>query len=139
MPMTFAKPRLIRWQNPANSAWTNVTDHNRSELSVSYERIENVQRMANGTMRKYVIADKREFSTSWDMVPGPTIYTVDGLAGVDAMEAFYFAQTGAFNMEMTFSTSPLLTVSVMFNSFSKELQKRGKYDFYSLSVTLVEV
>lgn len=139
MPMTFAKPRLIRWQNPTNSVWTNVTDHNRAEMGISFERIENMQRMINGTMRKYVIADKREFSTSWDMVPGPSNYTVDGFAGADAMEAFYLAQLGAFNMELTYSTTTLQTVSVMFSSFSRTLQKRGKYDFYNVSVSLVEV
>jgi hypothetical protein len=46
-----------------------LSDHNRSEISMKKQRIENRRRMINGTMRSYHIADKREFSWSWDMFP----------------------------------------------------------------------
>jgi len=46
-----------------------VSDHNRSELSLSKQRIENRQRMVNGTMRSYHIADKINLSTSWSRLP----------------------------------------------------------------------
>ena len=46
-----------------------LTDHNRSDISVTPERIEKRQRMINGTMRSYHIADKLNISTSWQMVP----------------------------------------------------------------------
>jgi hypothetical protein len=46
-----------------------LSDHNRESLSVSTERIEQRQRMANGTMRSYHIADKLNVSISWSMLP----------------------------------------------------------------------
>jgi hypothetical protein len=46
-----------------------LSDHNRSAVDISTERIEQRQRMANGTMRSYHIADKLSISTSWDMLP----------------------------------------------------------------------
>lgn len=46
-----------------------LSDHNRSEISVSTQRIEQRQRMINGTMRSYHIADKLTISTSWNNLP----------------------------------------------------------------------
>jgi hypothetical protein len=46
-----------------------LSDHNRSELSLSYERIETRQRMINGTMRSYHVADKVSVNTSWSRLP----------------------------------------------------------------------
>jgi hypothetical protein len=46
-----------------------LSDHNRSAVEISTERIEQRQRMANGTMRSYHIADKLTISTSWSMLP----------------------------------------------------------------------
>ena len=46
-----------------------LSDHNRAELDFAPQRIENKQRMANGRMRSYHIADKISISTSWDMLP----------------------------------------------------------------------
>jgi hypothetical protein len=46
-----------------------ISDHNRSEINISNERIEQRQRMANGTMRSFFIADKLTIDTSWSMLP----------------------------------------------------------------------
>jgi hypothetical protein len=46
-----------------------ISDHNRSEINISNERIEQRQRMANGTMRSFFIADKLTITTSWTMLP----------------------------------------------------------------------
>lgn len=46
-----------------------LPDHNRSELNIGTQRIEQKQRMINGTMRSYHIADKITLSTSWQMLP----------------------------------------------------------------------
>jgi hypothetical protein len=46
-----------------------ISDHNRGELSFAKERIETRQRMINGTMRSYHIADKVGISTSWTRLP----------------------------------------------------------------------
>ena len=46
-----------------------LSDHNKSELSITAQRIESRKRMVNGTMRSYHISDKYNFSWSWDMLP----------------------------------------------------------------------
>jgi hypothetical protein len=56
--------------NPeANGSFIIISDHNRSPIDISNERIEQRQRMANGTMRSYHIADKLSISLSWSMLP----------------------------------------------------------------------
>lgn len=46
-----------------------LSDHNRSEISISPKRIEESRRMINGTMRSYYVADKLNISTSWTAIP----------------------------------------------------------------------
>jgi hypothetical protein len=46
-----------------------LSDHNRSQIGITNERIEQRQRMANGTMRSFFIADKLTIDTSWSMLP----------------------------------------------------------------------
>lgn len=131
--MKFAKPRLMRWSNNA------VTDHNRKELEIQYDIIENRKRMANGTLRKQQIANKHKFSTSWDMLPFNHTKTVDGYWGANELESFWASTPGAFILELTYGSSLVETYNVMFVSFDKTLQKRGAFDFYSVSVSMEEV
>ena len=49
----------------ANGTWQKLTDHNRGPIQVSPELIESQSRMANGKMRKYVVAQKNKISVSW--------------------------------------------------------------------------
>ncbi|QNN99143.1 minor tail protein [Streptomyces phage Faust] len=133
MPMTFTRPRLMRWNGNA------ITDHNRQPLSVDVERIEKKQRMANGILRKYIVADKRTFGASWNMLPKLTAQTVDGFWGADAIEEFYNTVTGSFSLELSDGDSETNTYNVMFSDFSKTISKRGSVDFWEVSVTLEEV
>ncbi len=90
-----------------------LTDDNRSPLDFSDERIEKRERMINGRMRSYHIADKMKLSTSWSMIPSrshaniPTFdpatglspyksYTTDGGAGGADMLEWYDAHKGPF-------------------------------------------
>lgn len=66
-----------------------ITDHNRSELSITTDRIETRNRMANGTLRVNHIASKTRIATSWDMVPSSDIKTVDGNRGAEYLRALY--------------------------------------------------
>jgi hypothetical protein len=67
-----------------------LSDDNRSSFDFSSERIETRERMINGRMRSYHIADKLSISFSWDMLPsrgfaGPPNFIVtdenEGLVG----------------------------------------------------------
>jgi hypothetical protein len=63
-----------------------ISDHNRKDISFKPERIEKRERMINGRMRSYHIADKMTISTSWDMLPSrafsndPNFNTTTGAA-----------------------------------------------------------
>lgn len=46
-----------------------LSDNNRSPIDFKTTRIEKRERMINGRMRSYHIADKLQISTSWDMLP----------------------------------------------------------------------
>ena len=53
----------------ANNRFLILSDHNRGELGMTIERIEQKRRMVNGTMRSYHVADKTSISIDWDMLP----------------------------------------------------------------------
>lgn len=132
-PVKFEKPQLMEWNG------NKITDHNRSELQVNVDRIETSKRMANGTMRKYVVADKRKFSTSWDNLPHNKDWTVDGFWGTKEMETFYNNNAGQFTLRLTMGDGTLETYDVVFTGFSKDLGKRGEFDFWQVSVEMEEV
>ena len=46
-----------------------LSDHNRSALQFGTQRIEKRERMINGRMRSYHIADKLTLTFSWDLLP----------------------------------------------------------------------
>lgn len=94
-----------------------LSDHNRGEISFSNNRIESRERMVNGRMRSYYVADKLSVSTSWDMLPSRAYhlypefnsngisdynrinneeFTVDGGAGGADMLEWYERYTGSF-------------------------------------------
>jgi hypothetical protein len=90
-----------------------ITDDNRDPLDFSEERIEKRERMINGRMRSYHIADKLKLSASWNMIPSrshadvPTFdvatgvspyksYTTDGGAGGADMLEWYDSHKGSF-------------------------------------------
>lgn len=88
--------------------WYKITDHNRQEIQANPTLIEKQSRMANGTMRKYVVASKYTISTSWKFIPVATkvshiekinnvdteivdVETVDGQYSAGWLSAFYNA------------------------------------------------
>ncbi|WMI33435.1 minor tail protein [Streptomyces phage Kenrey] len=133
MILTLPRPRLMRWNGNA------ITDHNRQPLNIDVERLEKKQRMANGTLRKYIVADKRSFSTSWQMLPKLSNQTADGFWGADAIEQFYNTVSGSFNLELTDGDGEVYDFTVMFSDFSKTISKRGSVDFWEVSVSMEEV
>ena len=143
-----------------------LSDDNRDAVSVNYERIEFKDRMINGTMRSYHIADKRKFSTSWNDFPSrkyaatnsvlkgldPNI-TSDGFgAGQDILN-WYNNHKKDFWMVMVYDApiqavssatiSPLQgwaeKVHVFFDDFNFSVKKRGPHhDLWDVDISLVE-
>jgi hypothetical protein len=93
-----------------STTWYKLTDHNRDPINISTELIENQVRMANGKMRKYVVAQKNNISVSWKYVPSlhfkrdpvtkllmtgdANQLTVDGNRSAAWLESFYQTNAG---------------------------------------------
>lgn len=131
-----------------------VTEHNRDALNFSTNRIEESSRMANGTMRKYFVADKISIDLSWDMVPSFRNETVDGAWGAEDLKQFYesLAGRGPFRIKLNptvFSTDLIeqsdgalsddYTYTVMFRSCDFSVIKRGIQPFWSVNISLEQV
>lgn len=80
--------------SPDGTNWYKLTDHNREPISANPELIEAANRMANGKMRKYVVAKKMKFSVDWTYIPTKTSLTVDGHKSSAWLDAFYQAYAG---------------------------------------------
>lgn len=98
-----------------------LSDHNRSEISITPNRIENRKRMVNGHLRSYHIADKIGLSVSWSLLPSRaysdsaqfdangklisgalTQFTADGGAGGEDLLRWYKNNTGSFYMFLAY-------------------------------------
>ena len=100
-----------------------LSDHNRSELSFNPTRIEQRQRMINGNMRSYHVADKLNISWTWTNLPSRAFdepanfgengkspypngavnkYTVDGGAGGVELLDWYENHKGPFWMFLAY-------------------------------------
>ena len=83
-----------------------LSDHNRSPLQFSSQRIEQRQRMINGNMRSFHIADKNTLSVSWNNLPSrsyfsiPNWATTGDTAGITTQSPEYTADGGAGGVEM---------------------------------------
>lgn len=77
-----------------NSTWYRLTDHNRDEITITPELIESQNRMANGNLRRYVIAQKNKISTSWNFLPTNPSEAVDANYAGAWIESFYQNNVG---------------------------------------------
>jgi len=146
--MTWTTNAIMEWSTDGGTTWTRISDHGRSPLSVSVERIETKQRMADGRMRRYVVAKKRTWSCSWENLPDKAVsFLANGQSG-EWMETFHDENDGAFYMRVRAGSDRDTTITalngevyqVMITDFSKEIIKRGKaFDLWALDLTLEEV
>jgi hypothetical protein len=125
-----------------------VTEHNRSDLSVAIERIEQVARTSNGTLRKNYITDKRSFSVSWTMLPSYRSLTVDGAWGAEDLRSFYLSDEGkaSFRIRINLAkngadqtSSGYEEYTVVFRSCNFSVIKRGLQPHWNVSIELEEV
>lgn len=128
---------IVEWRR--GSAVLIPTEHNRSELSVDVNRIKTSDRMENGRLREYFVADKRTWSLSWSMLPAPSEETIDGRAGGDAIEQFYRNTPTEFELSVKHADPTLdYSATVTFVSFDKTHIRRGAHDFWDISVSMEE-
>jgi hypothetical protein len=115
--------------------------------------------MANGKMRKYVVAQKNNISCSWKYVPSSQSECVDGFYSAAWLESFYKSNAGlpiylkvvssGLNTDSGFGSQPLgifvtaqnrsKTYEVFMNNFSKTIINRTKVsDYVDMSIEFVE-
>ena len=119
-----------------------LSDHNRSSIDFSSQRIEQRQRTINGKMRSYHIADKMNISFSWNMLPSRAYrypadfdesgisphknqtdeYTADGGAGGVEILDWYENHTGPFWMYLAYDK---------YDNFGKDLAAYGHLAQYN--------
>lgn len=125
-----------------------LSEHNRSEFTISPQRFEKTQRMANGTLRKFFVADKKVFSLSWDMLPSSSSLTVDGAWGAEEMRTFYTSADGrgTFNIKVNLAKNGSDQTSSGYEEYTVSItsavfvvQKRGVQPHYSVSLSMEEV
>jgi hypothetical protein len=128
--------------------WNKVTEHNRSPIRLDVERIEKVVRTSNGTLRKNHVADKKQFSMSWDMLPSYRTLTVDGGWGAEDLRQFYLSNDGkkTFNIRINLaktgsdqSTSGYEPYTVSISGCNFEVVKRGLQPHWNVSLSMDEV
>lgn len=74
-----------------NTTWYYITDDNRQPIKIAYEVIEKTSRMADGTLRRYVVARKHKITASWQNTWSNTANTTDGNKGGSWLKSFYEA------------------------------------------------
>ena len=120
-----------------------LTDDNRKEFKFNTTRIENRERMINGRMRSYHVADKLNISTSWSNIPSrshatlPSFslttgkatnsgnssyeYTTDGGAGGAELLDWYENHKGSFWVYLSYDKYP------NFGSSAEAKTRMGQY------------
>lgn len=145
MPYKISLPKgsILEIKTGTNT-WAKVTEHNRQPLEITTERIEEVKRMANGTLRKYYVADKRTVSVSWNIVPSGTLHLVDNADwSVEALKQFYNSPAGRSNFTIKIRRHEGVNtheeLNVIFTKFDYSIEKRGIDTLYNLSIEMQEV
>jgi hypothetical protein len=133
----------------AAGTWHQLTEHNRAPIVVDTQRFEKVSRMANGSLRKLFIADKKTVSTSWSMVPSYTTMTVDGGWGAENIKDFYKSAKGqgTFNVRIAYNATRKEEFAASFTACSSTMVRRNIRDsassvpevFWDLTISLEEV
>lgn len=137
---------VTNWKENVIMYWDQykISDHSRSPLQESYDVVERKSRMANGTLRRYVVAKKKNWQTSWENLPSHNDVlnrgTVDGGIGGKEMEEFYREHSNhPFVLTLRDGDGNIEEYTVILSEFSKEIVKRGAVDWYNISVEMEEV
>lgn len=115
----YSRPQAMLWADNAGTIESAIripgglekedylilSDHNRGEISFTPQRIESRQRMVNGGMRSYHIADKVMISCSWTRLPSRSYsrnvnFNTLGKPQMSGNDQEYTADGGAGGVEM---------------------------------------
>lgn len=157
--MTFITPSIIKLQvaggnstefnNNNGGGSITLSDHSRSPLSVTYDIINKSERMADGTLRQYVISKKNIFSCQWSLLPTIRNQVADGNADANDMKDYYdlymykpFTMTlyTARNHTERVGAAYTKTHNVLWTNATFEVVKRFKdFDYWNVSAEFTEI
>lgn len=167
MPYSASAGIQVALLSSPNTVYT-LTDHNRQPITFDYEIVEKSNRMADGTLRKFVVARKKKISVSWNELPSGTstpslsnqgyAITVDGYKGAAWIKSFYeqnvfnpltitvthSQDTASANAASAFYPSPSSSANEKINcfmtSFNYEVVKRYTYtDLVNIRMEFTEI
>jgi hypothetical protein len=151
---SVAATNLLSYANKTQKRFRRVSEHNRSEFNERTLRIEQNQRMANGLLRKYYVADKKQWDVSWTMLPSYRNETTDGGWGAEDIKQFYESSEGkgSFRIKINptvFSTELIeqsdgvmaddYTYTVVFTSCDFTVVKRGLQTYWNVKLSMEQV
>ena len=136
-----------------NYVFRRVSEHNRSEFNQKTLRIEQNRRMSNGSLRRYFIADKKQWDVSWSMLPSYRNETVDGAWAAEDIKVFYESEDGQnpFQIKINTSHNPANmedssyweatanTYDVVFTSCDFTVVKRGLQTYWNVNLSMEQV
>lgn len=146
----YAPDPLLTPTADTTSQWRKISEHNRSPITVTSNRIEKAERMSNGTLRKFFVADKKNFNVSWTVLPSYRTETVDGQWGAEDLREFYKSSLGqgVFKIRFRFSKDGSTTATyepdsngytVVFSDCTFTLNRRAVNAFWDVSISFEEV
>jgi hypothetical protein len=148
---------------PSNMVWYKLSDHNRQPIGVTYNLIESTDRMANGTLRKFIVARKFVIKVDWKDFPTLDSNLVDyasGSLGAAWLKAFYEGnsfnpiyvklmyaldtpQANSIPVANSYVDSKSTTGQVynaFMTTFSYDVTKRrAGYDYVNLTIEFTEI
>lgn len=134
--------------NKDELSFRRITEHNRDSFTIRPLRIEQNTRMANGTLRRFFVAEKKQFDLNWTMLPSYRNETVDGAWGAEDIKAFYESANGRKSFRIKINTSSSASAAdsstdniytVVFTSCEFTVVKRGLQPYWNVSVSLEQV
>jgi hypothetical protein len=157
--MTFSTPSVIKlsvvggnateFDNLNSGGALTLSDHSRSPLSVSYDVLSKSDRMADGTLKRYVVARKKIIQCQWSMLPTIRSQVADGNADARDMKEFYesnlyrpMSMTLYYNRNTAERSGAAYaeTLSVYWNNFTFDVVKRYKnFDYWNVTAEFLEI
>lgn len=139
---------IMEWSDDGGVTWYKISDHGRDPLQISVNRIENSQRTARGTLRRYTVAKKHSFTVGWNNIPSTNVPLLANGQPGQWIEDFHDTHNGAFKMRLRAGSDMDKTIiglngkviDVVITEFSKEVVKRTPtFDLLNIDMTLEEV
>jgi hypothetical protein len=159
--MTYRIPQGVQ-VSLDGTTWYKLSDHNRQPMQVTYNLIESTDRMANGTLRKFIVARKFVITADWKDFPTLDSNVVDAASGGKGaawIKAFY--EGNSFNpvyVKLMYALEGAVTNSVpdgnyldsqntsgqvytaFMTSFTYTVTKRRQgYDYVDLKIEFTEI